>query len=152
MPAQTTLTSGIDGRGVIWYELDELRRDEEEEPQGDIPSTLQVPQDVIKDINVFGYGDGEPGLTGDWVFYAAAVASGVAVKFWLTATASAGNFSPETRLREASECKSLCRPNVFARKSCLRIQMTTQDRSQFSSDNILFCEYRRNMPRLKTGT
>jgi RHS repeat-associated protein len=101
-PADKRLrVSGIDGRGVLWYELDPVKRkrDFEDRQRIPLPRGLNVPQEVVRQIELFVAPDvGPQGLQQDWWFYTAVVASYLAAQYslsalaaWSTATVAAGN-------------------------------------------------------------
>jgi hypothetical protein len=93
--------SGIDGRGVLWYELDPIKRkrDFEDRQRIPLPRGLNVPQELVRQIELFVAPDvGPQGLQQDWWFYTAVVASYLAVQYslsalaaWSTTTVAAGN-------------------------------------------------------------
>jgi hypothetical protein len=86
------LKGDINGRGVIWYELDEIRRSNEfKVREMEIPSALRVPNKVTRDIRVFPVDQGPITHQVQWSI-AVTVAGAVGWATWLAiGGASAGS-------------------------------------------------------------
>jgi hypothetical protein len=89
--SQTLQPSGVNGRGVVWYELDELKKNEKTPRRMRIPNILAVPEQVQRQIQVLQLTpEGGPGLYEDYVFYAGVVATYISVSYALSALAAWG--------------------------------------------------------------
>lgn len=65
-PGRERLLDGSDGRGLVWYELTEITRQQKEQYNDqrlvNIPSALNIPQEVQDVITVFDYKVGDSGV------------------------------------------------------------------------------------------